>query len=317
MDLRKTISLFLTAKRGRGRAVTTLAWYESILSSFAAWLDTQPDAELSPEIIDLYMAALHERATLRPQTRQDPGRTQLKAGTIAGHDRALRAFFAWCVKREYLARSPMANLEKPEKNRREPKGVQVETYQQLLNSIPGGTWVELRDRLIVETLYLAGVRVKELCGLRIADFDLTQRLIIVRNGKGGDDLPVPLLDPVRQALALYMLARPATDCPFVFLSHDGRGEPRDTGITPSGVRQMLWRRWRSAGLPYQSPHKFRHGLARYLLNETGADMALIQKILRHKRITTTAEIYAAWDMVAAQRQFEDKMRDVKKQSRNK
>jgi integrase len=73
---------------------------------------------------------------------------------------------------------------------------------------------------------------------------------------------------------------------------------------------MLRRRCQVAGLRMLNPHSFRHGLAMLMLNERGADMSLVQKVLGHSQISTTARHYAEWLTEGIQREFADKMRGV-------
>ena len=115
---------------------------------------------------------------------------------------------------------------------------------------------------------------------------------VIREGKRGDYECVPLLEPVARAFVAFLFVRPAWPTTEVFLAADGSAEPKPDGVlTRSGVWQLLERLRKKAGVGRANPHAFRHGLARFLLNDKGADMAIIQQILRHKRITTTAEVY--------------------------
>ena len=70
---------------------------------------------------------------------------------------------------------------------------------------------------------------------------------------------------------------------------------------------MVRRRCEHAGIRHLNPHAFRHGLAMLMLNDRHADMSLVQRILGHSQITTTARHYAEWQTDSMLREFTDKM----------
>ena len=72
---------------------------------------------------------------------------------------------------------------------------------------------------------------------------------------------------------------------------------------------MVRRRCKTAGLRVLNPHSFRHGLAMMLLNK-GGDMSLVQKVLGHSQISTTARFYAEWLNDGMAREFTEKMKGV-------
>lgn len=257
----------------------TIAWYRVQLSAFAAWLEGGD--WLAPSVIEQYYDYLRTVRRLQPSS-------------IRGAHRALSAFYGWLTKRRLIPTNPILDVEPPRVPKKQRARAQPGDYEQLLRSIPlNNDWVNARDYLMVSTLFLAGLRVAELTRLTIDDFDIPNRLLIIRNRKSGDDHIIPLLEPVTRAFVAYMYARPATDRAEVFLASDGGGNS-DGVLTPNGVRQRLTKLCARAGIARLTPHKFRHGLARYMLDK-GADMALIQRILGHQKMSTTSEIYALWD----------------------
>jgi site-specific recombinase XerD len=169
-------------------------------------------------------------------------------------------------------------------------------------------WVDLRDRLIVNTLFLCGLRLAECAKLVASDFRTSEHLLLVREGKGGNDRLVPLLPAVERAFVAYLWNRPACEADALLLGADGAGNPRGP-ITPGGIRQMVRRRCQKAEMRVLNPHSFRHGLAMHLLNK-GGDMSLVQKVLGHSQISTTARHYAEWVSEGLTREFGEKMGGV-------
>ncbi|HET6864605.1 MAG TPA: tyrosine-type recombinase/integrase, partial [Solirubrobacteraceae bacterium] len=159
----------------------------------------------------------------------------------------------------------------------------------LLDSIPGATPLELRDRALFELAYACGLRAEELVSLDLESLDFDAESVRVE-GKGGKTRLVPLGEHARQALERYLArARPLLERtggdPALFLSKSGRR------LSTSDVRRRLsgWATRavaRSPGLSRAHPHALRHSFATHLL-DGGADLRAIQELLGHATISTT------------------------------
>lgn len=272
-----TLDDFLTAKAAANLSPRTIEWYEGQLGPWVAWLDQMGADPLDPATVRAYLAA----------RRQEKGdRAVLPAY------RALSAFFRWQVAQDAIGANPLERVARPKAPRRAPRQVSFEHYEALLASIGGDSWIDARDRLIVQLLFLCGIRVGELVGLGVVDIDLQRRLLRVV-GKGNRERLVPVWAAIGPPLLEYLMRRPPWPGPELLLSSDGAGGVRGV-LTDEGVRQRLRLLCKRAGLPHMNPHAFRHGLAMHLLNGGHADMSLIQRILGHADITTTQRVYAEW-----------------------
>src|SRR5215211_2705113 len=161
--------------------------------------------------------------------------------------------------------------------------------------------VGLRDRAILELLYATGIRVGELCGLRLGDVNLAADTILVL-GKGAQQRIVPFGEPARDALLAYLVdgrvaMLPGGDRPASSTSASEPGATADAEalffnrrrkpMTQRDVRGMLERYRAAAGAPVgTSPHTLRHSYATHLL-EGGADLRAVQELLGHVALTTT------------------------------
>jgi site-specific recombinase XerD len=296
MSVEDLLALFLDSHASAGHSDATIGWYRYQVRRFLAWLvanNLQNGNWLKPEILERYLA--------------ESRRAHNAPATVAGHYRALKVFFGWLVRRGYLAESPMGHVQPPKVPKGEPKRAVLGEYVALLDSIKPVSWIGLRDRLIISTLFLCGVRRGECANLRAQDFRIADHVLYV-NGKSGPRL-VPMLPAVERALVAYLFVRPQWDTDKLFLSANGAGNPNGV-ILPGGIYQMLRRRCRSAELRMLNPHSFRHGLAMLMLNERGADMSLVQKVLGHSQISTTAKHYAEWLTDGVTREFVEKMRGL-------
>lgn len=286
MSVYTLLDLYLQSLTALNRSARTIDWYGAEVRRFLRWLQASNLHNgnwLKREIIEQYLA--HSRTPI------SAGGAGNQPATVAGHYRALRGFFAWLVERGYITSSPMRGMKPPAVPPKEPRRTQLAEYLQLLDSIPGATWVDTRDRLIINTLFLCGVRLGECTRLSASDYRTSEHLLRV-DGKTGVRL-VPLLPAVERAFVAYLFSRPHTEQQRLFIAADGAGNPQPNCIHEKGIYQMLRRRCRRAGVRSLNPHSFRHGLAMHLLNK-GGDMSLVQKILGHAQIGTTAKHYANW-----------------------
>ena len=206
--------------------------------------------------------------------------------TISRRLAAVRSFGKFLCREGVIRSNPAEALRGPRHDRKLPHFLTVSDIQRLLNAPPGNDPLGRRDRAILETLYSAGLRVSELCGLNVADLDLQDGVAIVR-GKGQKERLALLGEPAQAALNCWLSDREGIicerkhDCPAVFLNHLG------TRLTPRSVGRLLEKYLALAGLdPRTSPHTLRHSFATHLL-DAGADIRGVQELLGHKSLSTT------------------------------
>jgi integrase/recombinase XerC len=137
---------------------------------------------------------------------------------------------------------------------------------------------------VLETIYSCGLRVSELCGLRVEDINFSEQIIRVR-GKGKKERLVPVGEPALRAIQMYwgLLLEPPNSAQPVFCADTKKRAPLN--------RIQLARRLKNylivAGLdPALTPHKLRHSYATHLL-DAGADLRSVQELLGHAHLITT------------------------------
>jgi site-specific recombinase XerD len=295
VKLTEVIDLFLRSKSAEGLSEKTLEWYQANLGAFVRFLERAGVSGtnwVQTGTVEAFLVSERERVS---------------ASTVAARFRSLRPFFVWLEGNpDFAIPSPMRRMKPPKVASHLPRQADGAAVDRLLSSIPEGTWIDLRDRLIITILDCCGLRAAEVCGLALGDFDLGAGVLLVRAGKGGDDRPVPFLPDVARALLAFLLLHPGAPGRVLMVSADGSSLGTDGALTVSGLRQMLERRCAAAGLAYLNPHSFRHGLAMRLLNR-GADMSLVQAILGHSRIATTQQFYARWLISGLKMQYTEVM----------
>ena len=138
-----------------------------------------------------------------------------------------------------------------------------------------------RQRALVVTLYGAGLRVSEVCALRVDDIDSTRMQIHVREGKGGRERYAPLSPRVLKELRVYW--RRCRPSGVLFPGHDVDGR-----LTRAGVQKFLRVAAAKAGIKKRvTPHLLRHSFATHLL-ELDTDLRTVQVLMGHASIKSTA-----------------------------
>jgi integrase/recombinase XerD len=157
-----------------------------------------------------------------------------------------------------------------------PVVLSADEVVQFLEAVPG-----LKSRVALTTAYAAGLRAAEVAALRVADIDSGRGIILVRHGKGGKDRNVMLSPQLLGILRTYWgLVRPKT---FLFPGRKG-GRP----ITPAALHAACRSAVKAAGLTRRvTLHTLRHSFATHLL-ESGTDIRIIQALLGHKNLSSTA-----------------------------
>lgn len=258
----------------RGLAEKTVEAYGSDLLLFREFL---ADLDASPERIDehtLFLYMVHLR------------RKGLKNTSLARNLSSLRGFFDFLVQERILPGSPAALMDSPKLVRKLPEVLSRDEVGALLNRPDMNDRLGFRDRTMLELLYACGLRVSELVGLALPDFDPQAGLLRIL-GKGSKERYVPLHDSAVSVLLAFLrhwrpLFGPKTDT--VFLNRSG------LGLSRQGVWKLLRRYAVEAGINRPvSPHTLRHSFATHLL-EGGADLRTVQILLGHSDIMAT-EIY--------------------------
>jgi integrase/recombinase XerC len=274
----------------RGLSGHTVAAYRRDLTQFFQFAGRAGVAELGqvePLLLRRFLALQRTRG--------------LAASSIARKAAALRTGFRFLARRGLVAEDPAAGLGVPRGPKRLPVVLKPRQVDRLLAGPDPVDPVGLRDRAILELLYATGIRVGELCGLRLGDVDLAADTVLVL-GKGAKQRIVPFGEPARAALLDYlvggraaMLPEPRRPAPPSPAGTSGDGTDREAlffnrrrrPMTQRDVRGMLERYRAAAGAPAgTSPHTLRHSYATHLL-EGGADLRAVQELLGHVALTTT------------------------------
>lgn len=192
-------------------------------------------------------------------------------GTMTQTISALKFFYRDTLKRQCV----IEDLMLPRKERRLPVVLSFEEIRRLLAST-----TSLKHRAILTTLYAAGLRISEVTHLKVSDIDGQRMLIHVRQSKGRTDRMVPLSKGLLELLREYWRAYRPKDWLFV-------GQWGGCYSVRSVARVFKNAAIAAKVKPGASPHSLRHSYATHLL-EAGVDVRLIQVLLGHRHLMTTA-----------------------------
>ena len=205
----------------------------------------------------------------------------------------IRSFYRFLLLEDYIESDPTELIENPRLGIRLPDVLSVHEIDAIIASVDLNKTEGQRDRAILEVLYSCGLRVSELCNLKLSDLNLPEGFIRVE-GKGNKQRLVPISPRAIDELTIYFEARSYIQPKhghedYVFLSFR-----RGTKLSRIMVFHIVKVQTELAGIDKTvSPHTFRHSFATHLL-EGGANLRVIQCMLGHESITTT-EIYAHID----------------------
>jgi len=267
------LTAFLADLAREGAAAKTLASYRTDLEHFAGWFAESTGEAFAPAAVtptDLrdYRARLLTVANRAP-------------ATVNRRLAALRRFFRWAKAQKLVAELPTEGVRGVNTPKKAPKSLAKREVDRLVRQAEraGGK----RDLAVLELLRHTGIRVGELCALRLGDVAIGERKgsLTVRSGKGGKYRQVPLNADARRALAAYLAVRPASAEERLFLGAGARP------LGPQGIADLVAKHARRAGLEEVTPHTLRHTFARRLLDE-GASLVDVAALLGHEKIETTA-----------------------------
>jgi integrase/recombinase XerC/integrase/recombinase XerD len=334
---REAMALFEQDLRRRDAAERTRRAYRTDAGQFACWAIAHQLAveDIDPKVVRRYIAHLSERSSAASR-QTPPGAQGRRPGggaapsTTARKLASLRALFASQREHGRLLQNPAELVSTPRRPSPLPPVLSVRDTALLLEGIPVGGPLEVRDRAIFELAYACGLRAEELVSLRTGDLDHDGEQLRVE-GKGRKTRFLPIGEPAMAALRLYLeRARPSLgasspwrgrvaaglDGAAAAGSSPGRGAPQGQPIARSPVEDTLFlsksgrplgtsdvrrrlRKWalrdRSGG---QAPDRASARTSPHALRHSfathlldgGADLRSIQELLGHASVSST-QIY--------------------------
>ena len=206
---------------------------------------------------------------------------------------SMRSFYGFLLLDGYIADDPTALLMSPKIGMRLPDVLTLQEIDDIINAIDLATNEGQRNRAIIEVLYSCGLRVSELCSLRLSDLYISERVLRV-TGKGGKQRLVPISERAIAEIEAYFEDRNRIEIKRGYEDYMFISERLKKPLSRITVFHMIKELVKAVGIKKNvSPHTFRHSFATHLL-EGGANLRVIQAMLGHESIATT-EIYTHID----------------------
>lgn len=259
----------------------TLKAYRIDLSQFQIKISTEDIMEITPDALETFIAQLHQ---------------EYKPKTVKRKIASLKAFFHYLEYKEVLEGNPFAKIQvKFREPVILPKTIPLHTVESLLSVIYKQCRAaktdyqkknSLRDTAVIELLFATGMRISELCSLKINDVNLQDKNILIY-GKGRKERKIQIgNNDVIRILEKYKAAflEKMQSSSHFFVNQSG------SPLSDQSVRRMINKYTAIASIEMHiTPHMFRHTFATSLL-EADVDIRYIQEMLGHSSINIT-EIY--------------------------
>ena len=267
-------------KLEKALSANTLDAYLTDLNKLLCFLKTENIDMLAVTLDDLqrFAAGLHDIG-IHPRSQ---------ARILSG----IKSFFHFLVMADYREDDPSELLEGPKIGFKLPEVLTVEEIDTIISTVDMSKKEGQRNRAILDTLYSCGLRVSELCNLKLSELYFDEGFIKVE-GKGSKQRLVPISPRAIKEIKYWLLDRNLGKIKkgfedYVFLARWGNS------ISRIMVFHLIKELAEKAGITKNiSPHTFRHSFATHLL-EGGANLRAIQCMLGHESIATT-EIYTHID----------------------
>jgi integrase/recombinase XerC len=274
-DLTLAIERYLAALKRQNASTHTVRNYASDLDQFAQYFSPPNAKPPAPGAIDSlvlreWLGSLYDR-------KLDPISIRRKLA-------AVRSFFQFLLREGAIPTNAARQLRTPRAPKRVPVVPTAEQTNNLVDGVAKDTLEQThpeRDLVLFELLYGCGLRISELVGLNLDDFDFTERWILAR-GKGKKERQIPYGAKAAASLEKYLpLRKAASGERSLLVSHRG------TRLSDRAARRIVNFYARMiAGDSSIHPHSLRHAYATHLLAD-GADLRAIQELLGHARLATT------------------------------
>jgi len=276
------LTAYSICAKAEGMSPKTVSGVSDAIRYFTRFLGGDIDLEdVTASELRRFIIALQQRKAFSGHRFTRTQERGLSPDSIASYVRAIKSFFSFLEREGLMAENPIKKVKTPKTPRKVMPTFSEQDIEKLLAQPNKRTNEGYRDYVVMLTLLDSGLRVSELCGLKLADVDLQNGYLRVM-GKGQKERYVPVGMKLSKTLLKYkMLHRQDSGCDSFFLTRDGRPLPKRR------VQDLVRSYGTKAGIKVRcSPHTFRSSSAvLYLRN--GGDPFTLQRKLGHSSLTMT------------------------------
>ncbi len=253
-ELRNKMKMYMELK---GYSSITTKYYLTHISNFAKFYNKSPHLLGEKEICGYLHYCITEK--------------HLTEGSVGAIYNALKILYTKVLMQTW----DVNKIPRIKERRRLPIALSPEEIKAIFDVVEN-----IKHKAILMTIYSGGLRVSEVCNLKVTDIDSKNMQIFIRQGKGKKDRYTLLSKANLQILREYWKKYHPTD--FLF-----SGRYHTDAITPRSVQRIFEKALKKAGITKNATvHTLRHSFATHLL-DAGTDICYIQRLLGHTRISTT------------------------------
>lgn len=169
-DLKEAVDTFFLADRVEGKKKTTLEFYHFTVGKFFEWAGNIPLENINTYLLRKYFNTLEQK--------------KLSLTTISNNIRALRTFFSFLCREEFIKINPMVHIHKPRLPKQYPHVLEDHHIHKLLKTPEQNMWEGYRNYVMLLTFLDTGIRLGELIRLNLQDINLGNRSMRIQEGKG-------------------------------------------------------------------------------------------------------------------------------------
>lgn len=272
------VERFLNDRRSSGTTPGTIQFYTAKMQLFIRFCGFQAVERLeqvTPDVIRAFLQWLEANG-------HNPG------GRHAAY-RTLRAFLKWVWDElDITSPNPISKVKAPRVPVEPLEPVTTETVKALMDTCKQDNITGARDRALILFLLDTGTRAAECLAVDVADVETGSGAVLIRQGKGRKPRTVYMGKTTRKALRAYLKLR-GMEPGALWVTVTG------TRLTYNGLRELLRRRARAAGVDEPSPHDFRRGFALAMLR-AGVDVLSISRLMGHTSLAVLQRYIKQTDM---------------------
>lgn len=298
--LERARDCYLEAVESAGKSPRTIETYRPRLSEFETWLRANKGPLVVEEITSAetrgFLLDLNRRPKRPGHLHRSKPQGGLAAETIRGYYKTLGSFFSFVEREGWLnGHEPMSNVEKPKAEHKEVRILSDSEIERFLSLLDKPTFTKRTLFVAFSLMWRLGLRVSEVCKVRLSDLNLEQGSLLVR-GKGRRHRLLPIPNSLRDLLNAYLTEvgpRYANGCDSLLVSSVSK--PLHT----SCLRKSFTRYAKRAGI-VATPHVLRQSFATKAVR-SGVSPFVLMKLLGHFDLKTTIRYVHAnsFDDVAA------------------
>ena len=259
--------LFIMSLKAKHRSEGTIKEYTKAVNHCLSYVNKQ-EAEIKPIDLELWQSSM----------------SNLSSASVAQRTSAIKEYFKFLYRNEFISRNPADMLEAPSIKNREQSALDGEQVRSMINAA-----TNLRNKAIITMLAQTGLRIHELANITLEQYKNRSGNVLVIRGKGDKDRLVGLADETIKLIDSYVANERKDGCEYLFVGN--RGNKMDGKNTSAMLKVCA----KKAGIEnWEELHISNHTMRRTfatMMSEADVPIEVISKAMGHSSVQITASKY--------------------------